>query len=231
MLLFFCNGGGTSKYDLAAKKAGWLLGINSGANNLPKERVYMIDNNWKNYNHKRHVMLCQEYKPIIATIKDLEDKEAIFKSLEGSLDFLPFVKKVMVIPKVYSAKEINNFLSVWGLEDRYILGFPVGRYSHLACLQTFKELKNVPVHLLGGSPNKQAKAYDFFNKDKVDRVFSIDSNYSQRVAQYGKVIYQNFQGKPSADMVTSGIDFNYRCLEFSLKKQREYWQNIQTRLI
>ena len=46
----------------------------------------------------------------------------------------------------------------------------------------------------------------------------MDSNYSSRSAKYGKVSLISGDKKPTMQQVPDGVDYPYRCFEYSLKQ-------------
>ncbi len=120
-LLFFCNGGGTSRYDAIAKEEGWRLGIQSTnrqgepRKNKPGWHMEMIDNEWgEGYRHNHHIDLIKANKPLIATVKDIETVDQLPDTLKHAREIAPYCGRVILIPKI----------ECW-LPTEYWIGFSV----------------------------------------------------------------------------------------------------------
>jgi hypothetical protein len=206
MLKIFINAGGSSQYDQIAKQYGWKLGINSGGKARENiKKLFMIDNNWSQYNHEQHLACVRRHCPHLATVRDIEYQSNQEKILEQAYEISQYCDRVVVIPKTKIL--VPELLKL----PNMVLGLPLGRgentYSWHYALTQEKD-----VHLLGGSPMAWVRAIQQLN----EKVYSYDGNYLSKIAKFGKV-YSNWRSrKPFPYEVPCGENFNYRCFEFSL---------------
>lgn len=199
-LLFYCGGGGASEYDRIATEVGWRLGLRSAGLNKAHEHMAMVDNDWKNYNHQAHLEMVQTNKPLIATARDIEDINHLPEILKQTRELAKYVGRVILIPKV----------KCW-LPDNYWLGYSVPTSFGGTNIEP-EWFGNRPVHLLGGSPDAQARYYK-----SLKNVVSLDGNYAMQLAEYGKAAYQG---------ASSGIPTGKGCYEsmrISFREQKKYW--------
>lgn len=113
--------------------------------------IYFADQNWKNPNREKYMAQVAEKKPHMATVLDLERKDQYNEVLDWASEITNYVQVVIIVPKVKGIteklpREIN------GKEIR--LGYSVPtRYGATHISQA--EFYGWPIHLLGGSPEKQ----------------------------------------------------------------------------
>ncbi|MEA5595674.1 DUF6610 family protein [Rivularia sp. UHCC 0363] len=199
-LLFYCGDGGVNQYGAIAKKLGWLCGIQS--NKLRNiYDAWMIDNDWKKYNHSKHLEMIRRNKPLIATARDIEDISQLNEVLSQAEEISQYCGKVIIIPKC--KVEIPSY---------YWLGFSVPT-SHGNTTINPEWFNTHFVHLLGGSPKKQAFYAKHFNK-----LISLDGNYAMLAAKYGRVALNE-----DKTLSTTGC---YEAFEISLLAQKKYWWGI-----
>lgn len=203
-LLFYCGGGGQSQHDQTAVEEGWLPGIRSNGRNKDHWHMAMIDNEWGDaYRHEQHLAMVKRNKPIIATVKDIEFVEQLPEALKQARELAQYCGRVILIPKV----------KTW-LPNRYWLGYsiPTGHGGTDIECSWFGDRF---VHLLGGSPDDQAKFAKQLN------VVSLDANYAMQLADHGKSAWQGCSGGVK---VTQGC---YPAMRVSLQKQKEYWHTLK----
>ncbi|MDM9583077.1 GNAT family N-acetyltransferase [Nostoc sp. GT001] len=141
-LLFYCGGGGKSKYDAIATEHGWNLGINSSGKNKSHQHMMMIDNDWENYDHEKHLAMVKQNKPLIATARDIEHPDQLPEILDQATELAKYAGRVLLIPKC----DVT-------LPDSYWLGYSVESGYGKTDLKP-EWFGKRPVHLLGGSPKK-----------------------------------------------------------------------------
>jgi len=203
-LLFYCADGGRNRYSQIAKEEGWLLGLRSDQYNKKNSHCPMIDNNWKEYNHSKHLELIKKCKPLLATALDIESVDQYNEILSMAQEISKYCGRVILIPKCKIDLNIINF-PFW-------LGFSVPtKYGGTELNIDF--FKDYPTHLLGGSPSKQS----YFSKHM--HVLSLDGNYSQNVARFGKTVY------PGCDSGKKIVKGNYESFRLSLRKQKQFWHS------
>lgn len=204
-LLFYCGGGGASKFDEIAIEERWRLGLRSAGRNNASRHMEMIDNDWKDYDHKQHLAAVKANKPLIATARDIEKIEDLPKILKEARELAQYAGRVILIPKV----------ETW-IPNGYWLGYSVPTSFGGTTINP-SWFGDRFVHLLGGSPDAQARYYQ-----AMQNVISLDGNYAMQLADYGKAAYQG---------ASSGIPTGKGCydsLRISLHEQREYWVKLNS---
>jgi len=111
----------------------------------------------------------------MATVLDLERHDQLDEVLSWATEAAQHVQTVIIIPKAHGViAELPR--TIGGATVR--LGYSVPtRYGGTTV--PLHEFEGWPVHLLGGSPEKQMKLWR-----KLD-VWSADTNYTKRMAQSG----------------------------------------------
>ena len=216
-LLFYCGGGGSSPYDVIAHEEGWRLGMRSGSGCNPRGHLEMVDNLFTKYTHHQHLELVKDTRPFIATALDVmtetqcRNNGQTYHPLEDILgwarEISQYCGRVILIPKYEF--EIPNDLRCW-------LGYsiPTSHGGTPVSPEWFAS-QDLPVHLLGGSPDKQRR----FSQTKMN-VVSLDGNYAMLLAQrFGKSCWQ---GNNSGKHVVGGT---YNAFRVSLRHQKDYWRN------
>lgn len=202
-LLFFCHGGGKSQHDVSAKELGWRLGMRSNGRNKAHEHMQMIDNDWgEGYNHQQHLECIKRNKPIVATVRDIVSIEQLPEALKHAREISKYCGRVLLIPKVKS----------W-LPREYWLGYSIPT-SHGGTPIEPDWFGERLVHLLGGSPNEQAR----YAKQLL--VASLDANYASRIADNGKATWQGVEQKIQHLTGERGC---YAAFQMSAKMQKQYW--------
>jgi len=162
----------TKQFGQIAVDAGW----SPGAQLTKKAKVYFApqftDQNWRKPDLKEYAVRVAEYRPHCASVIDWENHVELSEVLAWAEEIAPFVNYVIIIPKV-----IGGILSI----PEHIGGKPVRLgysvpTSHGGTGLALAEFGQRPVHLLGGSPQKQMRLYHMLN------VVSADGNYMQKQA-------------------------------------------------
>lgn len=159
--IIFCQGGNPTFYEIA-NKAGFLPGAR-----LP-DTVYgplhFVDQEWENPDKDRYMGELKEYLPPIATVLDWERPEQLGEVLGWAEDAARFVEVVVIIPKVIGGiSQLPRMIG--GRPVR--LGYSVPTRFSGTPVPAW-EFRGWPVHLLGGSPQRQARLYHYFNTVSVD---------------------------------------------------------------
>ena len=160
--LIFCRGGGKASFVKIALEAGWLYGAR-----LPStiyDNLYFADQDWKKPDRQTYMKDLDKYRPVVATVLDLEREEQFSEVMDWVEEASEFVDKVVIIPKVSGIisripKKINNKYIVLGYSVPTKYGGT--RVSPL-------EFEGRPVHLLGGSPFRQMEFYLCMNVESAD---------------------------------------------------------------
>lgn len=215
--LFYCGLGG-NKYDQIAYSLNWNLGINSKLQSKGKYPVLFVDNDWKNYNHQKHLEAVKRHKPLFATVKDFESINESRLIIKWAKEIAQYCGRVLIIPKL-SNEHIPVYLwqkkqGLWNFPHWLAYSIPT---NYGGAKYDKRIFDNNHIHLLGGSPTQQGKFYDFFENFTNSKVVSLDGNYSMKIAKYGKSVWQ---GNDTGKKVVDGC---YESFEYSLKTQYDFW--------
>ena len=140
-------------------------------------RPYFVVQDWRAPGRARYIDALAEHRPHMATVLDWERWAQLDDVLAWAEDAARHVQVIVIIPKVHGGIE-KLPRTVGGVPVR--LGYSVPtRYGGTTV--PLHEFAGWPVHLLGGSPERQLALYDTLN------VVSVDTNYTQKMAvQYGQ---------------------------------------------
>lgn len=129
--------------------------------------LWFTDQNWKKPNRESYIKLISKYKPVQATVLDIEREEQFDEVMEWAEEVAQYVQRVVIIPKAHNIiKRIPNKVG----NATVILGYSVPT-KYAGTEIPMWEFEDRPVHLLGGSPKKQLEATYYLN------VSSADGNY------------------------------------------------------
>lgn len=187
--------GGDKTAPIIAKESGWLYGLRNDYKSYAED-VYMLDIHWTNYEWSSYLDKIKQVKPTVAMVADYEhpsQRRELYRQLR---DLKPLVQQVMVCPKFIGAiAHIPSWVTI-------AVSIPT---SYAGFLPPMEELRGRKIHLLGGSPQKQA---DFIRKANGvgAKVISLDANYHVRKAglgqfwQYGKWIQTRGKGWTNSEL-------------------------------
>jgi hypothetical protein len=135
------------------------------------------DQDWKRPNRQIYMAKLAEHRPYIASVLDLERPAQLAEVLGWAEDAAQWVEVIMIIPKFFGAIDLLPRV-VAGKTVR--LGYSVPTKFGGTEVPVW-EFAGWPVHLLGGSPQRQMGMCSYLN------VVSADGNYAQKMAiQYGQ---------------------------------------------
>jgi hypothetical protein len=174
MEIIYCADG-NPRFAQIAIDAGMLYGAQ-----LPNSiayKPYFVDQNWKAPDRAAYMAKLAEYRPVMATVLDWERWSQLDEVLSWAEEAAQYVQTVIIIPKVHGG--ITELPRMIG-GKRMRLGYSVPtRFGGTTV--PVSEFAGWPVHLLGGSPEKQMALY------KLMDIWSVDTNYTQKMAiQYGQ---------------------------------------------
>lgn len=139
-------------------------------------RPYFADQDWRNPNRKAYMEALAEHYPLMATVLDLERWSQLDEVLSWAEEAARYTQTVVIIPKAHGI--IADLPRTIG-SARVRLGYSVPtRYAGTTV--PFHEFEDWPVHLLGGSPERQLELAHVLD------VWSVDTNYIQKMAFYGQ---------------------------------------------
>jgi hypothetical protein len=159
--LVYC-GGGNARLAQIAIDAGFKFGAQ-----LPCTIYYPIwfaDQNWKKPDRQAYMSALSQYRPMMATVLDLEREAQLSEVLSWAEEVAQYVQIVQIIPKV------SGIISklprrIGGADVR--LGYSVPT-RHGATFVPIWEFEGWSVHLLGGSPHAQMRLCYYLDVQSVD---------------------------------------------------------------
>ncbi|MDE2102923.1 MAG: hypothetical protein KGL39_37110 [Patescibacteria group bacterium] len=168
--LIYCMGG-NPEFRQIAEECGWLNGAR-----LPDTvyggPLYFADQNYHNPDRGSYMKALSVHRPEMATVLDWQDLEDWKEVYDWAEEASQFVKTIVIIPKVSGVlgqipRKIND--------ADVVLGYSVPT-SYGASPIPLWEFREWPVHLLGGSPQKQLDIANYLN------VVSADGSMAQQQA-------------------------------------------------
>mgnify|MGYP000072444113 CR=1 FL=1 len=188
--------------SFVAKEFGWLSGVISKDSvryvDSPKAEEYLsrwawhhkiefIDNEWKGYDHDKHIRAVEFFKPKYATTRDIMSSD---QCRENKVEYLTFDKIMEYAEEVDKHAThtivIPKYDCIDKIPEKYVLGFSVPT-SYGGTEVHHEKFKGRPIHLLGGSWKLQLKYLEYFGDD----VISLDTNYIFLLAEYGSYVKEN----------------------------------------
>jgi len=171
--VIYCAGKNRTYAELAIE-----AGFSYGAQ-LPNPVYFapvFVDQDYQRPDLTKYLEAVKQYKPRIATVLDWESKHSFETVIMWAEEIAPYVETVIIIPKVPGG--VHRIpQAIGGKPVR--LGYSVmTRYGGTAV--PIWEFARRPVHLLGGSPQKQMRLYRMLN------VTSVDGNMIQERAHNGQ---------------------------------------------
>jgi hypothetical protein len=173
---------GNSNWGEIAVQHGWLYGCRLPAEK-PTQTLYFADQDWKKPDRARYIASLEKYQPQMATVLDLERENQLDEVMGWAEDAARIVQTVIIIPKVYGI--IDHIPDRIGGAD-VVLGMPAGKHSGQA--PPLWEFGRRPVHLLGGSPQKQMMLACYLN------VVSADGNMACKMATSRAAFWRKEKG-------------------------------------
>lgn len=227
MEIYYCADG-NKKYAEIAINEGMKYGARLPANVYFKPEF--VDQDWKKPDRAKYMASLKEHQPTRAIVLDLERVEQLAEVLSWAEEASQYASSVVIIPKAHGVvkhlpKQINS--------KPVVLGYsvPTG-YGGTELM--LNEFAGWDVHLLGGSPLRQRKYYQYLAA--VANVVSADGNYHQKIAANCKVwasrtgVYRRKVWDWIPLEVVQGFklteDANYKAFELSCQNILEMWREI-----
>jgi len=220
--LIYCADGNADLADIAIE-AGYEYGARlPGTVHRP---IYFADQDWRSPDLARYVEALKEHRPGMATVLDWEHDDQLAEVMSWAEEVAPLVETVIIIPKVFSG--IGRLpREIGGRQVR--LGYSVPtRYGGTEVPAW--EFYGWPVHLLGGSPQRQMEIAKYLD------VRSVDGNFAQSMAvrhcQFwvnGTAHYANNRWWPTLREANDGVkwpgeDAHHEAFRRSCKNIKEAW--------
>lgn len=217
--LIYCAGGNARLARIAIE-----TGFKYGAR-LPDTvygPLYFADQDWKLPNREAYVTAVAHHQPRMAVALDLEQPSQFDEVLSWTEDLAQHVDTVVLVPKYFGAIE-SLPRTVGGAEIR--LGYSVPtRYGGTQV--PIWEFADWPVHLLGGSPHKQAEIARYLD------VRSVDGNLASKMALQKCCYYQPWRPRhprgywAPLDEPEKREGAPYRAFWLSCVNIARYWQEV-----
>lgn len=176
--VIYCRGG-----DPAAPRVARLAGLRYGVRHNMKaysQDIYMVDIDWQRYDWGDYVAKVKRYQPQIAMVADLTHRWLVGRMLEQFAELADIVPRVMVCPKYEGALEHIPSSAI------VALSVPTKSTKYKGWLpDDLSQLAGRDVHLLGGSPARQAQTMQRVIEAGA-RVVSVDGNVIGSMALMGK---------------------------------------------
>ena len=170
--LIYCASG-NPRFTQIATDAGWLYGAQlPGTVYTHIAPLFFVDQNWKIPQREIYMDKLKEHHPPQATVLDLEHTAQLSEVLEWAEEAAQFVQRVVIIPKVFGI--IPHIPARIGGAD-VVLGYSVPT-KYAGTQVPVWEFARRPVHLLGGSPQRQISLRYYLN------VISADGSYASKMA-------------------------------------------------
>lgn len=209
---------GNPAFARIAVECGWLYGARLPA--TVYERVWFADQDWKRPDRAAYMKALALHRPEVATVLDWEREDQWPEVLSWAEEAAQYVRRVVIIPKVVDA--VCRVPGRVGGAD-VVLGFSVPTaYGGTPCPAW--EFRGRPVHLLGGSPQRQMFVAQHLN------VVSADGNMAALMARRGRTWLRRPTRKGHwnqlADLGDTRTDPAAECFRRSLLEIGAAWANI-----
>lgn len=225
-ILIYCAGG-NKRFARIAIEEGFRYGAR-----LPCRVHYPIffaDQDWKNPDRRAYMVALERHRPSMATVLDWEREDQLPEVLEWAEEATKWVERVVIIPKVPGG--VPRIPRTVGSRE-VVLGYSVPT-KYGATDLPIEAFAGWPVHLLGGSPEAQIRIHR--RMTERSRVVSVDGNYSQRMARYGKYwsvdawregrgCWESLMDVRAGDKVDKSPDMIYRTFRKSCRNIRMAWE-------
>lgn len=219
--LIYCADGNPA-FARVAVEAGWLYGARLPA--TVYQPVWFADQDWRQPDRLAYMAALAEHRPTCATVLDWETPEQLPEVLSWAEEASAHVREsVLLVPKVPGL--VGALPRTVG-GRRVVLAYSVPTAYGGSPLGLW-ELTGWPVHLLGGSPQRQLDVYAYLRG--VCEVVSADGNMAHQQAHRCR-FWRQFPGSKghweqlseSGDHRTEGA--NLEAFRRSLNAIREAWR-------
>ena len=221
--LIYCAGGNADLAQIAID-AGFKYG-----SQLPETLyfpIYFADQDWKRPDRERYISELEKHRPHMATVLDLERQDQLDEVIGWAEDTAPQVKIILIIPK-FSGAIAQLPRTINGAEIRLAYSVPT-KYGGTEVPAW--EFSGWPVHLLGGSPQRQMVIAKYL------KVLSVDGNMHNKLAMRhcqfwtpGNARYANNRWWPTLREANNGENWpgnnaHHEAFERSCKNIVAAWQ-------
>lgn len=175
-VLIYC-GNGNPRLAQIAVDAGFRYGCQLPGRVTLEEPLYFADQDWKKPIRSAYMEALQKYRPTMATVLDWEQEDQLPEVLSWAEEAAQWVvSAVVIIPKVVGS--IDRIPHKIGGRD-VVLGYSVPSKFGATNVPCW-EFSGRKVHLLGGSPHRQMREWQYLSC--LADVVSADGNMSNLMA-------------------------------------------------
>jgi hypothetical protein len=184
--------------------------------------VFFADQDWRHPDRRRYIAALEEHRPVMATVLDLEREDQFDEVLAWAEDAARIVQTVVIIPKCFGI--IDHIPKCIGTAQ-VVLGYSVPT-KHGGTAVPIWEFGRRPVHLLGGSPQKQMELAMYLN------VVSADGNMASKMATTRASFWRRAKGLKGHWVTLREIgrgdehDAPYTAFEMSMRNIMEEWKGL-----
>jgi hypothetical protein len=221
--LVYCASG-NKRFAQIAIDAGFRYGAQ-----LPRTVYFppwFADQNWKKPNREKYMAALAQHKPHLASVLDWESDAQLPEVLEWAEEAAQHCDVVMIAPKVIGG--IDRLpRAIGGKPVR--LGYSVPT-SHGSTELPVWEFAGWPVHLLGGSPQKQMQLTRYFDVKSADgNMASLMATRNQfwtpGNARYASNRYWPTLREENGGKMVDGYDLPYEAFHKSCANITEAWRS------
>jgi hypothetical protein len=143
--------------------------------------INFVDNEFKDYNHERHVAAVKALKPKYATVRDIMTRQQCEAAeieyyefdeiIDMALDVARYAENVIIVPKYDCIED---------LPEKFMLGYSIPT-AYGSTPISIEKYRGRRVHLLGGNWKRQRNALGILGQDVV----SLDNNHLMNIARWG----------------------------------------------
>jgi hypothetical protein len=212
--------GKNARFAAAALAHGWHYGAQLPCTTYAP--VWFADQDWKKPGRTRYMSALAQHRPHSATVLDLEHEHQLGEVLSWAEEAAQYVQRVVIIPKAFGI--IDRIPGQIGNAD-VVLGYSVPtRFGGTEV--PIWEFGQRPVHLLGGSPQKQMTLYRYLN------VVSADGNMSSKMATTWGSFWRREKGSKGHWVNLREIgrgdehDAPYTAFELSMQNIMQEWRQL-----
>ncbi len=218
---------GNAAHSRAALAAGWLYGVRLPTGSMLTDvPLTFADQNWRKPDRARYFAALARHRPALATCLDWERPEQFDEVLSWAEEAASLVTEaVLVIPKVSGMLD-RIPTRINGRDDWLAYSVPT---SYGGSPIFLAELAGWPVHLLGGSPQRQLDLYRYLRG--ICDVRSIDNNMVKKMAT-SRCCYWSRLGRAEQRWTPlDGFDGNgpTECVRRSCANVSEAWDEWSAR--
>jgi hypothetical protein len=215
--LIMCAGG-NQRFAESAVYHGWHYGAQLPCTTYAP--VWFADQNWKKPDRQRYMAALAQHRPAMATVLDLETRDQLHEVLDWAEEAAQYVACVIIIPKISGIIEL---LPRRIGDADVILGYSVPTKFGGTCVPIW-EFGDWPVHLLGGSPQKQMTLWHYMD------VVSADGNMASKMATSRASFWRQKKGSKGHWVNLREIgwgdehDAPYTAFDLSMRNIMAAWQ-------